>query len=173
MPPCRPSLLNRAQETIAESPTHQNSDLLPVDTHRQRPRPLRTCAQPVATLPLAAGLPVGDPAYCRSTIESLFTAIAEKINAIRTLSHVLAGRTAKPQDIYRVLRSCIASASIGYLIRTTPPGLITRQAALFDDATFRCITKTVESVPGPASHGRPGGVDGRRRCLSNCLHYLT
>ena len=43
---------------------------------------------------LAAGSPVGDPAYCRSTIENLFTAIAEKIDAIRTLSHVSAGRTA-------------------------------------------------------------------------------
>ena len=63
---------------------------------------------------LAAGSPVGDPAYCRTTIESLFTAIAEKINAIRTLSRVSAGRTAKPQDIYRVLRSCIAPASISY-----------------------------------------------------------
>ena len=43
---------------------------------------------------LAAGSHVGDPAYCRSTIENLFTAIAEKINAIRTLSRVSAGRTA-------------------------------------------------------------------------------
>ena len=45
---------------------------------------------------LAAGSPVSDPACCQSTIENLFTAIAEKINAIRTLSHVSAGRTVKP-----------------------------------------------------------------------------
>ena len=57
------------------------------------------------------------------------------------------GRTVKPQDIYRVLRSCIAPASIGYLIRTTPPGLICRQAALFDDATFQCILDILKSPP--------------------------
>ena len=96
---------------------------------------------------LAAGSPVGDPAYCQSTIKSLFTAIAQKINAIRTLSHVSAGRTAKPQDIYRVLHGSTAPASIGYLIRTTPTGLIACQAALFDDATFQCILDILKVPP--------------------------
>jgi hypothetical protein len=84
---------------------------------------------------LAAGSPVGDRAFCLDAISVLFKAIAAKLAAVRKLSAV----SPKPQDIYRLIRSCIAPSSINYLLRTTPPDLIALQASLFDDATFHTI----------------------------------
>ncbi len=95
---------------------------------------------------LSAGSPIGDRAFCLDAISALFKEIAAKLLAIRSLS----AASPRPQDIYRILRSCITPSSVGYLIRTTPPDLIALQASLFDDATFHTILgllKVHESDP--------------------------
>ena len=84
---------------------------------------------------MVAGSPVGDLGYCLTAVDDYFSAIALKLAAVRKLSTI----SSSPQEIYRVIRHCIAPAAISYLIRTTPPEHIIAQASLFDTATFHVI----------------------------------
>lgn len=104
---------------------------------------------------LAAGSPIGDRQHCTELLRGIFADIAKKLAAVRELQH----SKAKKQDLYRAIRMSIAPASFNYLLRTTPPDIITAQAQAFDDDVYQAILDVFGVPPGDALRSplTPGG----------------
>jgi hypothetical protein len=95
---------------------------------------------------VAAGIPIGDPAFVHNHLKGAFMEANSIINNIHRV--MVSAQRIKPrivQDLYKIIRWCIAPAKINHFLRNIPKATLLPYIKAYDEAVYN-LTLTITSL---------------------------
>ena len=97
------------------------------------------------------GAPVGTAAFVQASLRKAVDCMSKHALDIADVYVAGVDDGVKLQDIFRIMRWCLAPGLINHLLRTTPTVAIEQQAARFDDAVYAALMKVLSVDAGDAN----------------------
>ena len=87
---------------------------------------------------VVASAPIGTASFVHEHLTKVVSEYAEHIERVQVAA--ARGRAHHAQQLYKLVRLCLAPAKIAYLLRTLPAGSTAAHARQYDDAIYKAVT---------------------------------